>query len=326
MPICSVYWGFKCVCPAPPPLVPCGSGDECGILLLVTSGLEHYLGCIRQIPRLTPQEEAEVGALCAAGDVSAQRRMVEANLRLVVHIAYRFQHLGLPMEDMIAEGALGLMRAAERFKPELGRFGTYAVWWIRQSIQRAVTRAQHIRLPQNVALEVHRLSRVQRQLRLDLEREPTELELQLETGASARAMRVFLEGITRTVSLDAPLSQDGEGDFTLADQLSEAQPEPVSEVLSLVEVLRRHLKDLSAMSAAVLTRCFGLNGEPPKTLEAVARDFGVSTARIGQLRDKALVRLNQKLRQYLEGTTLERERDRLQKDLQALRKLALAAA
>ena len=267
-----------------------------------------------------------MGALCAAGDVKAQKRMVEANLRLVVHVAYRFQNCGLSMEDLIAEGSVGLMRAAERFKPDLGTIATYAVWWIRRSILRAITRSRHIRLPDNVALEVHRLGRARRQLRLDLGREPTRLELQVETEASPRAMRVFLDESTYTVSLDAPLSVDGDGDFTLADQLAGEQPEPVSETLSLVEVLRPHLADLDATSAKVLTLCFGLNGEPPQNLEAVAQVFGVSRARIAQVRDKALMRLRRKLAKYLERKTGDTESERLQKDLQALRDLALAAA
>jgi RNA polymerase sigma factor (sigma-70 family) len=288
--------------------------------------LEHYIGSIRQIPRLTPEEEAAVGALCAAGDVSAQKRMVEANLRLVVHVAYRFQNCGFAMEDLIAEGALGLMRAAERFKPDLGSIGSYAVWWIRQSIQRAIRRAQHIRLPEKVAIEVHRLARAQRQLRLDLGREPTELELQVETEASPRAMRVFLDGITHTVSLDAPITADADGDLTLADQLAGEQPEPVSEALSLVEVLRPHLEDLDATSAQVLTLCFGLNEEPPRSLDAIALQFGVSSAWIGQVRDKTLARLRHKLTKYLERKPGDTESDRLQKDLQALRNQALAVA
>ena len=267
-----------------------------------------------------------MGALCAAGDVLAQQRMVEANLRLVVHIAYRFQNRGLAMEDLIAEGAMGLMRAAERFRPELGTIGTYAGWWIQQSIQRAIRRAQHIRLPDNVAIEVHRLARTQRQLRVDLGREPTEMELQLETDASPRAMRVFLEGITHTVSLDAPLSVDGDGDLTLADQLADEQPEPASEILSLVEVLHPHLKNLDSTSVEVLTLCFGLNGEPPQSLEAIARLFGVSDAWIARIKDKALTRLRQKLTKYLEQRTLERERGRLQEELQDLRNQAMAAA
>jgi RNA polymerase sigma factor (sigma-70 family) len=288
--------------------------------------LAHYIGSIRQIPRLTPEEETAVGALCAVGDVSAQKRMVEANLRLVVHIAYRFQNCGLAMEDLIAEGALGLMRAAERFKPDLGRIGTYAVWWIRQSIQRAIRRAQHIRLPENVAVELHRLARTQRLLRLALGREPTDLELQVETEASPRAMRVFLDGTIHTVSLDAPITADGDGDLTLADLLASEQPEPVSEALSLVEVLRLHLNDLDAKSTQVLTLYFGLDGEPPRSLEAVARELGVSSAWIGQVRDKALARLRNKLTKYLERKLGDTESERLQKDLQALRNQALAAA
>jgi RNA polymerase sigma factor (sigma-70 family) len=251
---------------------------------------------------------------------------VEANLRLVVHVAYRFQNCGFAMEDLIAEGALGLMRAAERFKPDLGSIGSYAVWWIRQSIQRAIRRAQHIRLPEKVAIEVHRLARAQRQLRLDLGREPTELELQVETEASPRAMRVFLDGITHTVSLDAPITADADGDLTLADQLAGEQPEPVSEALSLVEVLRPHLEDLDATSAQVLTLCFGLNEEPPRSLDAIALQFGVSSAWIGQVRDKTLARLRHKLTKYLERKPGDTESDRLQKDLQALRNQALAVA
>ena len=292
----------------------------------MASGLEHYIGCIRQIPRLTPQEEAALGALCIAGDASAQKRMVEANLRLVVHVAYRFQNRGLSVDDLVAEGNIGLMRAAEKFNPGLGTFATYAVWWIRQSIKRAITRAQHIRLPENVALDVYRLMRTQRQLRLDLGREPTELELQVETEASPRAMRVFRDGTTNTVSLDAPLAVDGEGDFTLADQLAGEQPEPVSETLSLREVLGSRLQDLDAMSGEVLTLCFGLNGESPRTLRDIARHFGVSIGWIGQVRDKALARLKRKLTKYLEQNTPESESDRLQKELQALRDLAMAAA
>jgi RNA polymerase sigma factor (sigma-70 family) len=258
--------------------------------------------------------------------VSARQQMVEANLRLVVHTAYRFQNRGLSMDDMVAEGNIGLMRAAERFNPELGTFGSYAVWWIRQSIQRAITRARHIRLPEKVALEVYRLTQAQRQLRLDLGREPSELDLQVATEASPRAIRVFMDATINTVSLDAPLSVDGDSDFTLADQLAGEQAEPVSEALSLVEVLRPHLDDLDNMSAAVLTRCFGLNGEPSQTLEAIARDLGVSNGWIRQVRDKALTRLKQKLTKYLEQKTLESEQDRLQEDLQALRNQALAAA
>lgn len=292
----------------------------------MVSGLEHYIGRIRQISRLTPEEEAAVGALCADGDVSAQKRMVEANLRLVVHVAYRFQNRGLSMEDLVAEGNIGLMRAAEKFNPDLGKFASYAVLLIRQCLQRAITRAQHIRLPENVALEVYRLLRAGRQLRLDLGREPTELELQVETSASPRAMQVFRDGITNTVSLDAPVSVDGDGDFTLADQIAGEPPEPVSEALSLREVLRSPLKDLDAMSRDVLTLCFGLNGEPPRTLKAIARHFGVSIGWIGQVRDKALVRLKQKLTKYLDRNTLENERDSLQKDLQALRDMAMATA
>jgi RNA polymerase primary sigma factor len=152
------------------------------------------------------------------------------------------------------------------------------------------------------------------------------LELQVETEASPRAMQVFHEGITHTVSLDAPLSVDGEGDFTLADQLASEQPEPVSETLSLGEVLRSRLGDLDAMSGEVLTLCFGLNGEAPWTLKAIARHFGVSVGWIGQVRDKALTRLRQKLTKYLERTAPETERDRLQQELQALRNMAMAAA
>jgi RNA polymerase sigma factor (sigma-70 family) len=254
----------------------------------------------------------------------AQRRIVEANLRLVVHIAYRFQNCGLSMEDMIAEGALGLMRAAEKFKPGLGSLGSYAGWWIRRSIQRAIARARYIRLPDNVAREVHHLARAQRQLRLDLGRDPTELELQLATEASPQAMRVFQQGTADTVSLDAPLAPDGEDDFTLADQLAGEQPEPTSETMSLVELLGPHIKDLDAISFSVLSRCFGLNGEPPQTLEAISRDFGVSRTRIAQMRDKALKRLKTKLTKCLEQETSES--DKLQREIQAFRKLLMAAA
>jgi RNA polymerase sigma factor (sigma-70 family) len=265
-----------------------------------------------------------VGALCAAGDVSTQRRMVEGNLRLVVHIAYRFQHCGLSMEDLIAEGALGLMRAAERFKPDLGSIGSYAGWWIRRSIQRAIARSRHIRLPEGVAAEVHRLARTQRQLVLDLGREPTELELQLATEASPLAMRVFRQGAADTVSLDAPLTLDGEDGFTLADQLAGEQPESISETMSLVELLGPQLDDLDPMSLKVLSRCFGLNGLPPETLESIAKDLGFSRTRIAQLRDKALKRLKRKLTRYLEQQTSER--DKFQREIQAFRKQLLEAA
>jgi len=293
-------------------------------LACVALGLEHYIGSIRRIPRLTPEEEAVVGAQCAAGDVSAQRRMVEANLRLVVHIAYRFQNCGLSMEDMIAEGALGLMHAAERFKPDLGSIGSYAGWWIRRSIQRAIARSRHIRLPESVAIEVHHLARAQRQLRLELGRDPTELELQVATEASPSAMRVFRQGMADTVSLDAPLTLDGEDDFTLADQLAGEQPEPTSETMSLGELLGPQLKVLDPMSVEVLSRCFGLNGEPPETLESIAQDLGFSRTRIAQVRDKALKRLKRKLTRYLEQQVPKS--DDFQREIQAFRKFLLEAA
>jgi RNA polymerase sigma factor (sigma-70 family) len=292
-------------------------------LLCVELGLEHYIGSIRQIARLTPEEEAAVGAQCAAGDVSAQMRMVEANLRLVVHIAYRFQNCGLSMEDMIAEGALGLMRAAERFNPDLGSIGSYAGWWIRRSIQRAIARSRHIRLPESVAAEVHQLARAERELRLELGRGPTELELQAATEASPQAMRVFQQGMADTISLDAPLTLDGEDDFTLADQMVGEQAEPTSEKMSLVELLGPQLKDLDPMSVEVLSRCYGLDGQPPETLESIAKDLGFSRTRIAQVRDKALKRLRRKLTKFLERQVSEREI--FQKEFQAFRKLLLEA-
>ncbi len=262
------------------------------------TGLNRYLREIGRIPLLTPQQESELAAKIKKGDAKAREQMINANLRLVVTIANDYANLGLPLLDLISEGNIGLTKAVERFDPGKGaKLSTYAAWWIKQSIKRALAnQSKTIRLPVHLVDKIAKVRRVSLQMSDELGREPTEDELGDELGiASEKVARLKILGI-RPASLDAPLVDDDSAEFgaLVGDEDAQTQFELLrdknlrGEVDGLIAVLDDREKK-------IISQRFGLDGGQPKTLEDVSKDFGVTRERIRQLQNIALAKLRRAL-------------------------------
>ena len=258
------------------------------------ANLGVYLAEIARIPLLTREEEQALARRVQAGDEAAKQRLVEANLRLVVQIARRYLNRGLPLPDLIEEGNLGLLRAVEKFEPERGtRFSTYATWWIRQAVTRALAnQARTIRLPVHVELLLARYVREQRRLTQTLGRTPTAEELAQALGTSAREIAELEEVRQHPVSLDAPVG--GESSATLGDLIADRAAVPSETLADLFRDradLASVLDDLAANERTVLRRRFGLEGDPPETLETIGQRLGLSRERVRQLEGAGLRKL-----------------------------------
>jgi RNA polymerase primary sigma factor len=267
-----------------------------------------YLHQISQVPLLSAAEEVALATRMERGDLEAKRRLIEANLRLVVSIAKRYMGRGLSLLDLIQEGNLGLMRAVEKFDYRRGfKFSTYATWWIRQAVTRALAdQARTIRIPVHMVEASNRLLRVQRQLLFELNREPSPEEMAATLGITAQKVRAMLRMIQPPISLESPVGEQGDaqlGDL-IEDEDAARPPEAAIESLRKDE-LAALLGLLSRRERAILELRFGLAGEPPRTLEEVGRQFGVSRERIRQLENKTIASLRthhdaQHLRVYLD--------------------------
>jgi len=261
-------------------------------------GLKRYLQEIGQFPLLTPQQEIELAGKIKKGDAAARERMINANLRLVVTIARDYTNLGLPLLDLISEGNIGLTKAVERFEPTKGaKLSTYAMWWIKQSIKRALAnQSKTIRLPVHLADKVAKVRRVSLQMSDELGREPTDEELGEEIGIdSDKIARLKRVGI-RPTSLDAPISDDDSMEF--GDVIGDNEARTPFELLrdkNLLGEVDGLLGVLDPREKKIILQRFGLDGGNPKTLEDVGKDFGITRERIRQLQNTALAKLRRAL-------------------------------
>ncbi len=266
-----------------------------------------YLKEIGRVDLLTAEEEIELAQRVEKGDEEAKKKLIKSNLRLVVSIAKKYINRGLSLLDLIQEGNQGLIRAVEKYDWRRGfKFSTYATWWIRQAITRAIAdQARTIRIPVHMVETINKIIRTQRQLTQKLGREPTPEEIGAELGLTGERVREIFRLAQDTTSLEKPVGDDEDsllGDF-IQDQTQPSPYEAATQEL-LKESVQEVLKDLSPREAQVIIMRFGLDGSTPKTLEEVGRFFGVTRERIRQIEAKAIRKIRRpsirkKLQDYL---------------------------
>lgn len=274
--------------------------DAGGEVEFIDDVTQLYLNELGASSLLTAKEEVHLARAMRAGDFAARQRMIEANLRLVVSIAKHYQHRGIPLDDLIEEGNLGLIHALEKFDPERGfRFSTYATWWVRQNVERAImNQSRTIRLPVHVVKELNLVLRALRRLESD-----DDPDHHANAAAVARMVdrpvdevRHLLAYNERTASLDAPLDVDP--DLSVADAIADDGSEAPDQHLEQAEIEQRiaeWVARLSEKQRQVIERRYGLNGNEVATLEALANDLGVTRERVRQIQLEALGQLRRQL-------------------------------
>ena len=265
-----------------------------------------YLGEIGFSPLLTAEEEVFFARKALRGDLAARKRMIESNLRLVVKIARRYNNRGLALLDLVEEGNLGLIRAVEKFDPERGfRFSTYATWWIRQTIERAImNQTRTIRLPIHVVKELNVYLRTARELAHQLDHEPTAEDIAAAVDRPVEDVSRMLKLNEKICSVDSPIG--GDGDKALLDILTDERgmgPELETQDDDMRVSVVHWLEQLNAKQREVLARRFGLLGYEPATLEDVGREIGLTRERVRQIQVEALRRLRDILTQ--QGLTVD---------------------
>jgi RNA polymerase primary sigma factor len=267
--------------------------------------LKLYVRQIGDGPLLTPREERELARRKDEGDEAAKRRLIECNLRLVMSITRNYTKAGVPLLDLIQEGNLGLIRAVEKFDYKLGyKLSTYATWWIRQSVTRALAdQGRTIRLPVHVAEQTRKVLRARRILAQKLNRDPLVPEIAKEAGFTPERVQELLELIEDPVSLETPVG-DGESIYSdLIEDTKSDQPDDATAKMLRSRELAGALRRLSPRMRRVLALRFGLDGETPQTLEQVGIGLGITRERVRQLESRALRELRQAapgLQLYLE--------------------------
>jgi RNA polymerase primary sigma factor len=262
------------------------------------NGLSTYLREIGRIPLLTHKEEFELARKIKKRDAAARERMISSNLRLVVTIAHDYANLGLPLLDLISEGNIGLTKAVERFDTAKGaKLSTYAMWWIKQSIKRALAnQSKTIRLPVHLIDKVAKVRRVSLQMAEELGREPTDDELGEELGiAGEKVARLKSLGI-RPASIDGPISDDDSTEF--GEMIGDEEAQTPFELLrdkNLLDQMDGLLDVLDKREQKIISQRFGLDGGTPKTLDDIGRNVGVTRERIRQLQNSALAKLRRAL-------------------------------
>jgi RNA polymerase primary sigma factor len=250
-----------------------------------------YFARIDKGKLLTHAEEIELSERAKAGDERARRRLIEKNLRLVVSVAKKYRGYGLPFEDLIQEGNIGLMKAVEKFDPERGfRFSTYATWWIRQAVQRAVAdKGRTIRVPVHMTEKIRKVSRAMSELAVELEREPTEDEVARRLGWDHDEVRLTMSAMPDATSLDQPVSSEDTasqlGDFIEDERVSDT-PDTVMREMETSQ-LKEAIERLPERARYVLVRRYGLDDREPATLAELGDELDISRERVRQLQREA---------------------------------------
>jgi RNA polymerase primary sigma factor len=259
-----------------------------------TDTLQLFLKDIGRVPLLTAAQEVELAKRIERGEHAAKQAMVEANLRLVVSIAKRYRNQGLPFLDLIQEGTIGLVRAAEKFDYRKGfKFSTYATWWIRQAVARAIAdKGRTIRMPVHVVEKLNKIHRSERKLRAELSREPSAVEIARDLDLSVDEVEQIRRSAQTPVSLEKPVGDEEESEFGhfLTDE-SAPLPDEAAEAALRREALLDILGTLSQRERRVLELRYGLDGQQPRTLDEVGRTFNVTRERIRQIEHQSLKKL-----------------------------------
>jgi RNA polymerase primary sigma factor len=271
------------------------------------SGLNRYLQEIGRIPLLRPQQEIELAKKIKRGDAAAREHMINANLRLVVTIARDYVNLGLPLLDLISEGNIGLTKAVERFDPAKGaKLSTYAMWWIKQSIKRALAnQSKTIRLPVHLIDKTAKVRRISLRMSEELGREPTDEELGNELGIEGEKVAQLKRLGIRPASLESPIGDDDATELgeLIADEESESPFESLRDK-DLFNEMDGLLNVLDKREKKIIAQRFGLDGQKPKILEEIGESLGVTRERIRQLQNTALTKLRRALRKREDSLAL----------------------
>jgi RNA polymerase primary sigma factor len=276
-----------------PPKEPTAPPRNTEVLETTTDALQLFLREIGRHPLLTAADEVELSKRIEQGDMSAKRRMIECNLRLVVSIAKNYRNQGLPFLDLIQEGMFGLIRAVEKFEWQRGlKFSTYATWWIRQAVARAIAdKARTIRVPVHVVERMQKMHRAERHLWTQLAREPTLEEIADEAGLPLQQALEVRAAARASTSLDQPIGEQEDAVFGDLVAGEDPLPEEETERRLQKEALDRALESLPERDRRVLELRYGLRGEEPHTLEHIGRRLGITRERVRQIEIESLARL-----------------------------------
>ena len=270
--------------------------------------LDKYLSDISRVPMINAEEEVELAQRIREGDQAALERLVNANLRFVVSVSKQYQNQGLTLGDLINEGNLGLIKAAKRFDETRGfKFISYAVWWIRQSILQAIAdQARIVRLPLNKVGSLSKVMQIYAELEQKLEREPTPAEIAERSEMSLEEVETVLKTSGKAMSLDAPLSDSEDSNSVLAVLGQNDEPNPDDHLLdeSLKREITISLSSLSDKEKDILKYFYGLDGNPPYSLEDISEKVGLTRERVRQIKENALKRLRKSSRSKILKTYL----------------------